>query len=96
MKGTNRPFIAPITATVAKDKNIKSGKYSVLMGQFNGEEFSILEKQGPGMVSPLKEADGLVIVSPEVEILKKGQIVRMIPLFCNLTAKKAVELFTTH
>jgi len=96
LQGKNNPYIAPIVTKLTKEKKIKPGKYSALMGKFDGEKFEILEKQGPGMVSPLKSADGLVIVSPEVEILKKGQIVRMIPLFCNLTAEKAVELFTTH
>ncbi|BDY12778.1 molybdopterin molybdotransferase MoeA [Hydrogenimonas cancrithermarum] len=95
LHGMQAPYIAPIVTLCAESKKIKPGKYSVLMGRFDGEGFEILEKQGPGMVSPLKEADGLIIVTPKVECLEKGQRVRMIPLRCNQTAESAVELFTS-
>jgi len=95
LQGKNRPYIAPVVAKVAKDKKIKPGKYTVLMGKFDGEKFEILEKQGPGMVSPLKNANGIIIVTPEVETLKEGQAVRVIPLTCNPTSKECIELFTT-
>jgi molybdopterin molybdotransferase len=94
LQGMDAPYIAPVVTTSANDKKVKPGKYSVLMGKFNGEAFEVLEKQGPGMVSPLKEADGLIITTPDVTHLQKGQPVRMIPIHHNLTAKKAVNLFT--
>jgi len=95
LQGKNSPHIAPIVTKVAKYRKIKPGKYSVLMGKFDGEKFEILEKQGPGMVSPLKSADGIIIVTPEVETLKEDDLVRVIPLTCNPTSKESVKLFTT-
>ena len=95
LQGKNRPYIAPIVTKLAIDKKIKPGKFSVLMGKFDGEKFEILQKQGPGMVSPLKSADGIIIVTPEVETLKEGDLVRVIPLTCNPTSKESVDLFTT-
>jgi len=95
LQGKNSPYIAPIVTKLAEDKRVKPGKYSVLMGKFDAESFKILDKQGPGMVSPLKSSDGMIIVTPEVETLKKGDLVRVIPLACNTTAKESVELFTS-
>jgi len=95
LQGKNRPYIAPIVTKLAKEKKIKPGKYSVLMGKFNGEKFEIISKQGPGMVSPLKSSDGIIIVTPDVETLKEGQTVRMIPIESNLTSETRVELFTS-
>ena len=94
LKGKNSPYIAPIVTKLAKDKKIKPGKFSVLMGKFDGEKFDILKKQAPGMVSPLKSANGIIIVKPEVETLKKNDIVRVIPLTHNLTSKEYVTLFS--
>jgi len=95
LQGKKRPYIAPIVTRLAKEKKIKPGKYSVLMGKFDGEKFEIVSQQGPGMVSPLKNTDGVIIVTPDVETLKEGQTVRMIPIESNLTSEKSVELFTT-
>ncbi|SFP52987.1 gephyrin-like molybdotransferase Glp [Hydrogenimonas thermophila] len=95
LQGKNSPYIAPIVTKLAKDRKIKPGKFSVLMGRFDGEKFEVLEKQGPGMVSPLKSTDGLIIVTPEVDTLKEGDLVRVIPLAYNPTSKESLNLFTT-
>ncbi|WP_300369278.1 gephyrin-like molybdotransferase Glp [Hydrogenimonas sp.] len=94
LQGLNAPYIAPISTVSKKDRSIKPGKQTVLIGKFDGEGFEILEKQGPGMVRPFKEADGMIITEANVDRLEKGQPVRMIPLHWNLTAKDAVSLFT--
>ena len=95
LQGKNRPYIAPIVTKLAEEKRIKSGKYSVLMGKFDGEEFKIVSKQGPNMISPLKDSDGIIIVTPDVEILKKNQTIRVIPIKNDLTSKVDTNLFTS-
>ena len=95
LQGMRAPYIAPIETVCAGSRRIKPGRPSVWMGTFDGKAFSPLPKQGPGMVSPLKKADGLIVLDPEISELKEGMRVRMIPLHCDITAEEAVELFTS-
>ena len=94
LQGLNAPYIAPILTANKKDMKLKPGKQTALIGRFDGEAFEILEKQGPGMVRPFKEANGMIVTDAGVDRLEEGRPVRMIPFRWNLTAKEAVPLFT--
>ncbi len=95
LMGMKAPYIAPIETVCAGEKSIKPGRPSVWMGKFDGKAFYPLLKQGPGMVSPLKEADGLIVLDPEISALKEGMRLKMIPLHCDTTAEEAVDIFTS-
>jgi len=94
LKGVNTPYLSPISTVCARDTRVKPGKFTVLMGRFDGESFDILQKQGPGMVGPLKEMDGFVITTPSTDLLKAGESVRMIPVRYSQGSRQARELFT--
>ena len=94
LQGLNAPYIAPILTVNKKEMKLKRGKQTALIGIFDGETFEILEKQGPGMVRPFKEANGMIVTDAGVDRLEEGRPVRMIPFRWNLTAKEALSLFT--
>ncbi|WP_456451953.1 molybdopterin molybdotransferase MoeA [Hydrogenimonas sp.] len=94
LRGLNAPYLAPITTKNARDYRVKKGRPTVLIGKFDGERFEILQKQGPGMVRPMSEADGFIVTDGVVSDLEAGHTVRMIPLRGELRAREAVEIFT--
>ncbi len=94
LRGVKSPYLSPITTVCARDTKVKPGKFTVLMGRFDGESFDIIEKQGPGMVGPLKEMDGFIITTPETDFLEAGKSVRMIPIHCTEGSEVARELFS--
>jgi len=75
-----------IKTKISKDYKIKAGRYSVILGSFNGESFSPLESQSAGMVSPLTKADGMVLFSPDISYLNMGDEVKMIPIKFSLNS----------
>ncbi len=95
LRGVNRPYISPIKTVCKNDIDLKPGKFTVLMGTFDGIAFEVLPKQGPGMISPLKKADGLIITTPRTASIPAGSSVRMIPLHNTFGAAETVELFTS-
>ncbi len=95
LRGSNTPYLAPIRTRNAHDIALKPGKYTALLGTFDGECFEALPKQGPGMVSPLKKADGMIVTTPRTASIPAGAPVGMIPLHMPLGAAEAVELFTS-
>jgi molybdopterin molybdotransferase len=80
LQGNSACYHGIIETTVDKKCNLKGGKYSVVLGEFDGKHFYPLAKQSPGMVSPLKYADAMIVVAPEVSHLKHSQKIKMIPI----------------
>ncbi|WP_457593022.1 molybdopterin molybdotransferase MoeA [Hydrogenimonas sp.] len=95
LRGMNRPFLAPITTFSKRDISLKAGKHTVILGKFDGSGFEALPKQGPGMVSPLKRAEGFIITVPQTDFIPAGSQVKMIPLHCPTGSEKEAELFTS-
>jgi len=95
LQGANDCYHGIIETTVDKKCNIKGGKYSVLLGKYDGKHFYPLAKQSPGMVSPLHQADAMVVVAPEVTHLKHSQSVKMIPIRTPFHASQKIN-FINH
>ena len=94
LSGTSARYPGIVECTMAADHSIKPGRYTVLLGSYDGSTFMPLPRQSPGMVSPLQEADGMIILHPDVSSLKKGRRVSMLPIKWRLEAKKYREIFT--
>ncbi len=80
LQGDNAHYHGVIKTTLDKEYVIKSGKYSVILGKFNGLNFSPLLKQAPGMVSPLQDSDAMMVVSPKVSKLTPSTAIKIIPI----------------
>jgi len=84
-----------IVKTLMKnDFSVRGGKNAVILGCFNGTHFEALNPQMPGMVSPMQNADGLILITPDITILKTGQAVNMIPIKWDFCSVKKEELFS--
>jgi molybdopterin molybdotransferase len=95
MSGLKAFYHHTIKTTLKSELRLKKGKYTVKLGQFDGQAFDPIALQMPGMVSPLQAADGMIITLPDVEILNPGDEVRMIPIWCELGSEKKEEIFTS-
>jgi molybdopterin molybdotransferase len=95
LQGANAPSLSTVAAANATEYRLKPGRATVLLGKYDGETFEILERQGPGMVRPLKEADGMIVTMPGTSRLAKDRPVKMIPLKWDQRAKEAPDIFTS-
>ena len=84
--GANECYHGLIKTKISQNYKIKAGRHSVVLGSFNGESFTPLESQSAGMVSPLAQADGMVLFSPDVSSLNMGDKVQMIPIKFSLNS----------
>lgn len=95
MSGANACFHATIETEIREDFSLRKGKYTVRLGSFNGKSFMPLKQQLPGMVSPMQEADGMIITTPDVGLLNKGMKVKMIPILWELSSCEKEDFFTS-
>ena len=95
MSGRNDHRHATINTTMKSDFSVRGGKYAVVLGKFNGTSFEALKAQMPGMVSPMQEADGMLLITPEIKYLEKGTTVKMIPIKWELCSSKKEVLFNS-
>ena len=93
MSGRNDHYHTSISTTMASDFSVRGGKYAVVLGKFNGSSFEALKTQMPGMVSPMQEADGLLLITPDVKLLEKYVNVKMIPIKWEIYSVKKEGLF---
>jgi len=95
MSGRTDHYHATFTTTMKNDFSVRGGKSAVVLGRFNGTSFEALNPQMPGMVSPMQEADGLILITPDVTVLEAGKKVTMIPIKWEFGSREKVELFTS-
>ncbi len=95
LSGANSCYHQIIETKMREDYTIKRGKYTVTLGVFDGVSFEPLPLQAPGMVSPIASADAMIITTPEVSLLHKGDTIKMIPIKFTLTSREEKELFNS-
>jgi len=95
LSGAAAHYHGVIETKMGVDHKQKAGKYTVILGQFNGSSFIPLPQQSPGMVSPLPKADAFIITLPEVSLLKKDQKVKMIGIKWGINSAEQVDIFTS-
>ncbi len=82
-----------ITTKMRYDHKFRAGKNSVILGEWNGDSFSPIKNQKPGMVSPMEKADGMIVTTTEINYLEKEQVVKMIPIKLDLKSDKREDFF---
>ncbi len=93
MSGRTDVYHTTVKTKMKEEFSVRGGKYAVVLGKFDGEHFEALKPQMPGMVSPMQNADGLLLITPEITCLEKGKQVKMIPIKWNLCSVKKEALF---
>ncbi|MFC2073466.1 gephyrin-like molybdotransferase Glp [Campylobacterota bacterium] len=94
MSGMNAYHHATISTQMKEDFTLREGKYTVRLGIFDGGTFMPFIKQLPGMISPLEQANAMLITTPEVDILEKGKMVKIIPINWEFTSEVKEDFFT--
>ncbi|MEA2048768.1 MAG: gephyrin-like molybdotransferase Glp [Campylobacterota bacterium] len=95
MSGMKACYHATISTVMREDFTLRAGKQTVRLGNFDGKSFMPFEKQLPGMISPLKEANAMLITLPEVSLLQKNNAVKIIPIRWECTADTKEDFFTS-
>ncbi|MDY0195875.1 MAG: molybdopterin molybdotransferase MoeA [Sulfurovaceae bacterium] len=80
LKGAAKHYHTTIQTALNDEFRLKSGKYSVILGQYDGKFFHPLLSQAPNQVSILKDANSLMITTPDIEYIEKNKIIKIIPI----------------
>ncbi|SFV70140.1 Molybdopterin biosynthesis protein MoeA [hydrothermal vent metagenome] len=94
LSGRTDYYHSTIKTTMKNTFSTKGGRYTVVLGHFDGNNFEPLNPQMPGMVSPMQKADGFILITPDVTLLEAGKIVKMIPIKWEFTSSVKEDLFT--
>jgi len=80
MSGAHAYYHRCIETKIEEDFQPKKGKHTVTLGEFDGKSFKPLKRQMAGMVAPMQEAHAMMVTQPDVRLLLKGDIVKIIPI----------------
>lgn len=95
MSGIKACYHTTISTKMRDDFTLRAGKYTVRLGDFDGNAFMPFRKQLPGMLSPLEKANAMLITTPEVSLLEKNKFVKIIPISWELTSSSKEDFFTS-
>jgi len=93
LKGAAKHYHTIIQTALNNEFRLKSGKYSVILGQYDGKFFHPLLSQAPNQVSTLKDANSLMITTPDIEYIDKNKIIKIIPIGYTMSYKKEENIF---
>ena len=94
MSGSKDYYHGTIETKMKEDYCVSGGKFAVVLGKFDGTSFDALKSQMPGMVSPMQDTQGLILITPEATVLKKDMLVKMIPIVWEFGSSKKEEVFS--
>ncbi len=80
LKGSNKIYQNFIETKISHDYKKKKGVDSVIPGNFDGKNFTVIDKFAPGMVNVLNRCNGFIILSENLTELKEGESVKFIPI----------------
>lgn len=93
LSGNKNIYHNYIETKIGEDLNNKKGRTTIIPGFFNGREFSASNKRLPGMVSVLNNCNSLIILNRNLEYLKKGDTVKVIPINWKFFTDETVDFF---
>ena len=94
MSGRQDIYHQTIETKMKQEYTVRGGKYTAVLGKFDGKSFTPIQPQMPGMVSPMQEADGMILITPEIKTLSYGTNVKMIPIKWEFCSKEKEGLFS--
>jgi len=72
-----------MTESVASPRPVAN----IIPGRFDGSGFTPARQYAPGMVNVLSHCNGLIVISPDREIVERGEKVAFLPISWNFTRK---------
>ncbi len=95
MSGNRQYHPATINTTLQEDFQLKKGGYTVTLGRFDGKSFIPLKQQMAGLVSPLQDADAMIITPPDIREIKKGDTVKILPISWEFFSPEKEDFYST-
>ncbi len=92
LSGTNEKYLNTIDAKMKSEYKLKKGRISLVPGTFDGSSFEPCKKFAPGMVSPLALSNSYIMVDASIEVLKKDEKVKVVPIRFSFTTDKQKSL----
>lgn len=93
LKNSVKPYNFVTKTRMSDEYKIKSGKFSVILGYFNGESFTPLPNQSPNYLSILKDANSFIITKPEIDMIDKDKKINIIMIDATSEIFDVGELF---
>jgi len=93
LSGTKSFYHGLVTTKMRCEYKFRAGKNAVILGNWNGDSFSPIANQKPGMVSPMEKADGMIVTTTKIDFLEKNQVVKMIPIKMDLQSDRKEDFF---
>jgi len=94
ISGDRSRFLNTINAKIKNDYKLRAGRRTLVPGYFDGEYFEVCEHFAPGMVSPLANANGYIMISEECGFLESESKVKVIPTKFSFTSREMKSLVT--
>jgi len=94
MSGMNDYYHSSIATQIKEDFTLRPGKHTVRLGTFDGHTFMPFTKQLPGMLSPLEQANAMLITTPDIAKLEKRREVKILPISWELGSNEEEDFFT--
>jgi len=94
MSGNSRYHPHTIETTLKEDLQLKKGGYTVTLGCFDGKSFMPLKRQMAGMVSPLQDADAMIVTPPHITKIKKENTVKILPISWEFFSTEKKDFFS--
>lgn len=94
LSGDNEKYIGAIHTKMAYEYTSKPGRFTLVPGYFNGEDFKVCDKYAPGMISPLARSNAFAIMDANVSHLEAGHLVKVIPTRFTFHKDSVQNLFS--
>lgn len=94
LSATTSSYLAPVETVLAQPVRFKPGRRTLIPGWFDGSGFSPAAKFAPGMISPLAQSNGFIMIDEMCEALEVGARVKVIPTRFEWTSTSPCELTT--
>jgi molybdopterin molybdotransferase len=95
LSGSNAKYLGSLQAVMANDFSVKPGRRTLVPGWYDGETFTPCAKFAPGMVSPLAQSNGFIMIDESVDTLAEGTSVKVIPTRFGLYKTTEETLITS-
>jgi len=92
LSGVSEKYLKGIDTKMKSEYKLKKSSISLVPGTFDGSSFEPCKKFAPGMVSPLGISNSYIMVNKGVEVLKKDEKVKVIPINFSFTTSEQESL----
>ncbi len=94
LSGMKQRYLNVLHVKLQHDFTCKSGRRALIPGWYDGEFFQPCKKFAPGMISPLAQSNGIMMIDEHVATLKSGTVVKVIPTQCRAYSNCIQDLVT--